>query len=289
MSWNYLSKVISNNYYIRLLDIYYLDENIIVTSGYVAFSSVLYQSTDGGVTWSFKFYGGSSDSYIGYNKTQFINSTTGFLLANGGMSSMYYAYIYKTSNSGTSWAKINNSGLPLCRSIFMLDEINGYTVGNDQAYLGTAKPNAVYKTNDGGINWTQQVSSTTEKLNDVYFTDINNGVIVGDNGIVRRTSTGGVTGMDKEIITNVNFALHQNYPNPFNPITTISYELPKAGKVSIKIFDLLGREITTLVDEYKNAGSYEVEFKANYLPSGVYFYQLKTGDYIFTKKMVLLK
>ena len=171
----------------------------------------------------------------------------------------------------------------------MLDEINGYTVGNDQAYLGTAKPNAVYKTNDGGINWTQQVSSTTEKLNDVYFTDINNGVIVGDNGIVRRTSTGGVTGMDKEIITNVNFALHQNYPNPFNPITTISYELPKAGKVSIKIFDLLGREITTLVDEYKNAGSYEVEFKANYLPSGVYFYQLKAGDYIFTKKMVLLK
>jgi hypothetical protein len=85
------------------------------------------------------------------------------------------------------------------------------------------------------------------------------------------------------------FTLEQNYPNPFNPSTVISYQLPVNSMVSLKIYDILGNEIATLVNEEKPAGSYEVEFKAATLPSGIYFYQLKAGAYSETKKMILLK
>ncbi len=79
------------------------------------------------------------------------------------------------------------------------------------------------------------------------------------------------------------------YPNPFNPATIINYQLPKAGAVTLKIYDSMGREIKTLVNETKDKGSYNVSFNASSLPSGIYFYQLRSGDYISTKKMVLLK
>ncbi len=85
------------------------------------------------------------------------------------------------------------------------------------------------------------------------------------------------------------FKLFQNYPNPFNPSTVISYQLPVSSDVTLKVYDLLGREIVTLVNEYKPAGKYEVEFNAAALPSGVYFYQIKANNFIQTKKMGLIK
>ena len=85
------------------------------------------------------------------------------------------------------------------------------------------------------------------------------------------------------------YLLEQNYPNPFNPITTIKFSVPKTSKVKLTLFNLLGEEVATLVNEEKNAGNYTVEFNATNLPSGVYFYQLKAGELISTKKMILLK
>jgi len=85
------------------------------------------------------------------------------------------------------------------------------------------------------------------------------------------------------------FSLRQNYPNPFNPSTRIAYELPKAGHVSLKVFDLLGREIATLVNEIQPVGSHSVTFNGSALASGIYFYRLQAGDFATTKKMVLLK
>jgi hypothetical protein len=105
-----------------------------------------------------------------------------------------------------------------------------------------------------------------------------------------------VSGIDNEETLPTEFALEQNYPNPFNPSTKISWQSPVGSQQTIKIFDVLGNEITTLVDDYKPAGKYEVEFDASSLPSGVYFYQLKAtpnggqaGGYLETKKMILLK
>jgi len=95
------------------------------------------------------------------------------------------------------------------------------------------------------------------------------------------------------IIQPKEFFLQQNYPNPFNPSTKISWQAPVSGWQTLKVYDVLGNEVATLVDEYRNAGSYEVEFKSSVgsrqLANGVYFYQLKAGKYFETKKMILLK
>jgi hypothetical protein len=86
-----------------------------------------------------------------------------------------------------------------------------------------------------------------------------------------------------------NFALNQNYPNPFNPSTVISYSVPYQSKVTIKVYNILGKEVATLLDENKAAGNYSIAFNAGQLSSGVYFYQLTSGNFISTKKLVLLK
>ena len=98
-----------------------------------------------------------------------------------------------------------------------------------------------------------------------------------------------VTDIGAEQIPPKTFLLSQNYPNPFNPSTKISWQSPAGGVQTLKIYDVLGNEVATLVNEYKPAGSYEVEWNAGDFPSGIYFYQLKTENYIETKKMILLK
>lgn len=298
LSWNYLSKVISNTYYISLLDIYYLDEKILITAGFAAFKAVVYQSNSGGLTWIFRLYAGNSSSVIAYNKMQFINSTTGFLLTNGGMTSMYRAYIYKTLNSGTSWSQVDDGTLPLCNSIFMLDENNGYAVGYEFFYFGS-NPGAIYKTSNGGNSWVQQINITATKLNDIYFVDSNNGIAVGNAGVIFKTTNGGVTFIEEEnnFTQPREFLLSQNYPNPFNPSTKISWQVPVSGWQTLKVYDVLGNEVATLVNEYRPAGTYEIEFSTTGGPesriqhpaSGIYFYRLQAGSFVDTKKMILLK
>ena len=85
------------------------------------------------------------------------------------------------------------------------------------------------------------------------------------------------------------FNLYQNYPNPFNPSTTISFSIPTSEFITIKVFDVLGKEVATLVNEEKSAGSYEVEFKASQLSSGIYLYKIRAGSFVETKKMILLR
>ena len=92
---------------------------------------------------------------------------------------------------------------------------------------------------------------------------------------------------EREFQNGIN--LHQNYPNPFNPTTKISYQIPELSYVKLKIYDVLGKEIATLVSEEKPAGNYEINFNAFDVTSGIYFYQLETESYLETKKMILLK
>ncbi|MEO0293362.1 MAG: LamG-like jellyroll fold domain-containing protein [candidate division WOR-3 bacterium] len=95
--------------------------------------------------------------------------------------------------------------------------------------------------------------------------------------------------VDQDDQQPMRFELYQNYPNPFNPVTRIQYEIPSQGRVLLKVYDILGREVAKLVDEVKQAGKYEVEFDGSKLSSGVYFYKLMVGDNAFVRKMVLIK
>ena len=98
-----------------------------------------------------------------------------------------------------------------------------------------------------------------------------------------------LTSVDYNFSNPNEFKLYDNYPNPFNPTTIIRYAIPEASFTSIKIYNGLGKEVSTLVNETKTAGTYEVEFNASDLSSGVYFYTLQAGSFKETKKMILTK
>jgi hypothetical protein len=85
------------------------------------------------------------------------------------------------------------------------------------------------------------------------------------------------------------FSLSQNYPNPFNPSTTINYSIPEGRVATIKVYDLLGKEVSTLLNEYKEAGMHSVHFNASTLPSGIYIYTIQAGEFRASKKLLLLK
>jgi hypothetical protein len=144
---------------------------------------------------------------------------------------------------------------------------------------------------DIGISYKEIITSFgfgTQKTSTIVYANIN-GTEFGEM----------VTSVDDENISPSAFSLSQNYPNPFNPTTTINFTIVETGFASLKVYDVLGIEVATLVNEEKPAGSYEVEFSATggsasggiaySLPSGIYFYQLRAENFIETKKMILMK
>jgi photosystem II stability/assembly factor-like uncharacterized protein len=169
-------------------------------------------------------------------------------------------------------------------STFPLNNFNGFFVGEKGEILSKASDDSV---------WDKQLSGTDLNLNSVFFFDDSNGVAVGDSGLILTTTNGGITEISDEINTNsqtlTDYTLYQNYPNPFNPSTTLQYKIPKSGFVTIKIYDVLGREIRTLVNQYQNMGTHEINFSASNLTSGIYFYRMRAGNFIETKKLILLK
>ncbi len=92
-----------------------------------------------------------------------------------------------------------------------------------------------------------------------------------------------------EWVSKPQFRLDQNYPNPFNPVTTISFSVPERSRVSLKVYDILGKEVSVLLNEDKSAGTYNIRFNAGTLASGVYLYRLETPAFAQTKKLILLK
>ncbi|MEI7811356.1 MAG: T9SS type A sorting domain-containing protein, partial [Ignavibacteria bacterium] len=96
--------------------------------------------------------------------------------------------------------------------------------------------------------------------------------------------------VEKENSASVSsYSVSQNYPNPFNPTTNIKYSIAKSGIVSLKIFDVIGKEVAVLVNQYQTAGTYHVQFDASHLSSGIYFYKLQSGDFTSVNKMMLIK
>jgi hypothetical protein len=243
------------------------------------FQPILGRTTDGGSSWDYIYFylDGKEGRATGVAFTDSLHGFISAIVWEGG------GAISKSTDNGDTWTTKFFSH-PLHSISFPISGTSqvGYCVGDSGAIL---------KTSNAGENWYNQISPTSERLNKVYFVDQNFGFAVGENGIILRTTDGGVTHVDgdKNNDLSTEFLLYQNYPNPFNPTTKISWQSPISSWQTIKIYDLLGNEIATLVDEYRPSGKYEVEFDGARLSSGIYFYQLTSGSFVLTKKMLLLK
>jgi photosystem II stability/assembly factor-like uncharacterized protein len=191
--------------------------------------------------------------------------------------------IFKTTNAGLNW---NNVTLPYVSAVLSITHI-----GNE--FWWYARQDRIYYSSDMGNNFNLQYSSPD---NDIYWQislkkidNLITGWAIRDGGGISKYSE--LIGI-KPILNDIPslFNLYQNYPNPFNPVTKIKYDLPRNTNVTIKVYDLLGREVTTLINnEFRNAGRYEVSWNASNYASGVYIYRIKAGDFVSVKKMVLIK
>jgi hypothetical protein len=167
----------------------------------------------------------------------------------------------------------------------LIDAANGTAVGDNGTILHTS---------DGGSTWVPQTSGTTKNLYGLNFSNSSTGTIVGEDGTILRTTTGGATSVDDDpgsapFHRPDGFILAQNYPNPFNPTTTIQFTIVNRQSTIVNVYDLLGREVAVLVNEVKEPGTYTVQWDANGVSGGVYFYRLRAGDFVQTKRMLMLK
>jgi hypothetical protein len=138
-----------------------------------------------------------------------------------------------------------------------------------------------YLAKNFGISYLQQEFEAILIINELKGAMIK-GVVYGD--------TSNIVGITDKVPTQPKeYILSQNYPNPFNPTTTINYSIPKAGHVNLTVYNALGSKVATVVNEYKQAGSYSVQFNARNLASGIYLYRLESGNYSSAKKFILLK
>ena len=162
---------------------------------------------------------------------------------------------------------------------------------NSANYIFTTPYNAgVFRSVDSGDSWTSINAGITDFHIQSLVVNSNDYMFAGSYSGYFFRSINSTTPVENEIDKNPSqYFLLQNYPNPFNPSTSITYQIPKPELVSLKVYDVLGREVAVLVNEEKSQGSYEVQFIGNGLTSGIYFYQLKAGNYSETKKMILLK
>ena len=154
-------------------------------------------------------------------------------------------------------------------------------------FVGTS--NGLYLSTDNGTIWNEinsglpstRISTLSIDKNDYVYCTLE------PSSVLYRSSTPTTKVEDKLLWKSLKFELNQNYPNPFNPMTKIVFTIPHDNHVKIIVYDVLGRELLTLVNEFLTAGSYETTFNASRLSSGIYFYQLTAGMFTDVKKMVL--
>ncbi len=196
-------------------------------------------------------------------------------------------HVFKSMNSGVSWTDISNNlpDIPTPSVIVDPNNVNHIYVGTDVGvFVSTSGGNNWMDFNDGLIDGAQAM--------DLNITTANNVIRImthGRGAFERKLLSTIITGNDNEPSVVKNFQLEQNYPNPFNPTTKISWQSSVSSFQTLKVYNLLGNEVITLLDEFKPAGKYEIEFDGTGLPSGTYFYRIEAGNYTQTKKMVLLK
>jgi photosystem II stability/assembly factor-like uncharacterized protein len=275
--------------YSSIFDIKFVNDSIGWAVGgiYPGWGGEIFKTTDGGINWSSQF-----GNAVPIASCDFVSEQAGWVTFAG----TEWGAIMNTTDGGISWNiqyAQDTLSYEIINSIIFVNNQKGWTAGS--RYYDPLESRILHTTN-GGLRWEPQNVSANVELNSIFFIDEYNGWVVGDSGTILHTTNGGQIYTENETDNQLinRFSLYQNYPNPFNPSTKISWQSPVGSWQTLKIYDVLGNEVATLVDEYKPAGKYEVEFNSYSgegwnLASGIYFYQLKTRSFIETKKMILFK
>ncbi|MBU2492675.1 MAG: T9SS type A sorting domain-containing protein [Bacteroidetes bacterium] len=264
-SWTY-----TNEFGVQFLkQIVLITDNKWILLGHTAATEPNYITTDGGAVWTELNYS--------FTSMQFINENIGYAI---------YGGLYKTIDSGNSWEMINESVNDIAfwtSKLFFYDETVGWLNSSD--YL--------YYTKDGGLSWVKEYG-IKDILNwsgpALSIKSETEAWAVGSNGHILKLTSNGVSGsysfsydLPEQII------LYQNYPNPFNPSTSIQFSISHYGKVTLKVYDVLGKEISVLLDDYLETGTHNLLFNPDNLASGIYFYRLTFDNFAVTKKLMFIK
>jgi len=242
--------------------------------GIYDFAGVVWKTSDRGRNWAKQVVGLEP-----FRDICILNSSKVFL---SGGDFKFGASISETTNSGTNWQTDFLGYFGVAVSIDFRTPYEGWiSLGFAGKFIYTL---------DTGNTWTEVYTPDTSKINDIQFIDSLHGWSVGDEGkILKYNILTSIQGNDFDISKPEQFSLYQNYPNPFNPKTIIRYSLSGNQFIMLNIFDVLGNEIASLVNKEQKPGSYEVEFDAGNLPSGIYFYKLNSNGFSLTRKMAVVK
>lgn len=245
--------------------------------------NIIWKTTNSGNNWSIVFDSSlTNGKYI--TNLNFINSGTGYRTTNNA-----YNTVYKTTNGGSNWTALSVPDVPYPYTINFVDQNTGWVAG--KTYDTYHDYGIVIKTTNGGISWFKQFYEYGKIVRSFFPFNSNSAWFCGDLSSIYKTTDGGgnigILPVNNEIPRS--YSLYQNYPNPFNNCTLIRFNVPASGNVRITIYDILGKEVLTLLNEKLSPGIYEKSWDAVDTPSGIYFYSISAANYSETRKMVLVK
>jgi photosystem II stability/assembly factor-like uncharacterized protein len=276
-SWVHCYTGTSQNTYVRALAINSAGHIFAGTSqGTISGSSApgIYRSTDNGDSWMLDSNGmGNRDVW------DLAISSSGQIFAGAKGS------VYCSTDNGESWRQ-RNTGLPEWGAGKFAINSRGHVFALSSNGDGGIR---IYRSTDNGDSWLAVGENPFGVQLNAIVIDKAGYIIAGTDAGVFRSAQSTMTGGIEFSMLPKEYLLEQNYPNPFNPSTTITYELPKTSCVSLNVYNLLGMEVSTLVNGEEPAGIHTVQFNGSGLASGVYFYRLRAGQFVQTRKLVIVK
>ena len=316
-NWNSVFYPVENSFQNSIL---FLDS----LNGFIGgYPTPIIRTTNGGLNWYAISYDTSGPSGFPVKNITFYNNRVGF--ASGGFFDLA-GIIYRTTDYGITWKGYGVAPEPIIKIItidslkivglggdyeFGPSLVTSFNGGNNWSYMTLlywgVPTSAAFRTkaegwaplgyypkflvtDDSAKSWTDMITPDSSFIFDISFPDSRNGFCVGDSGAIYKFNYAAVNVIhNNEQIVPADYKLFQNYPNPFNPVTHIRFRVPNPGFVTIKIYNILGKEITVLVNDKYEPGEYNIQFDGSGFSSGIYYYRMTSGNYTATNTMVLIK
>ena len=247
-----------------------IDSNKNIYAG--TYGAAIYKSTDDGNSWTTVYQSTPGNISIGSMA----------IAPNGSIFAYNDGYgILRSTDNGLTWKLVLGDGGN--------QNVTALNINKKGEIFASSSNNQFYSSKDNGNTWKSVLDNMAFcSIQDIKF-DKNDTMYIATDESVWRSNPDTTVGIRDKSFVILQYSLSQNFPNPFNPNTKINYSVKNAGLVKIDIFDILGREVESLVNQVKDPGKYSVTFNAKSFTSGVYFYKLEINDYVSVKKMIFLK